>query len=107
MHSPKFQTYSPKKSKQRFEALHFGKGLNSGGATYCTLSKFICLHLQKIKSKRIFISGLLFGLWKAKYIFISCSLVPLFRLFGLLNLKEGKHSGNSGKHTGKRIHRNS
>ncbi|MBK7640998.1 MAG: hypothetical protein IPJ22_13445 [Bacteroidetes bacterium] len=50
----------------------------------------------KIKSKRIlFLAAIRFV--ESKAFFISCSLVALFRLFGLLNLSRGKHSGSSGK----------
>ena len=81
MHSPKFQTYSPKNQATEFEFYILCKGLNSGKPlTAPCPNSFVCI--CKNQKQRDFYFWLLFGLWKAKHFhqLLTGSVIPFIRI---------------------------
>jgi len=81
MHSPKFQTYSPKNQATEFEFYILCKGLNSGKPlTAPCPNSFVCI--CKNQKQKDFYFWLLFGLWKAKHFhqLLIGSVIPFIRI---------------------------
>ena len=81
MHSPKFQTYSPKNQATEFEFYILCKGLNSGKPlTAPCPNSFVCI--CKNQKQKDFYFWLLFGLWKAKHFhqLLTGSVIPFIRI---------------------------
>ncbi len=81
MHSPKFQTYSPKNRITDFEFYILSKGLNSGKPlTAPCPNSFVCI--CKNQQQKDFYFWLLFGLWKAKHFhqLLTGSVIPFIRI---------------------------
>ena len=81
MHSPKFQTYSPKNQATEFEFYILCKGLNSGKPlTAPCPNSFVCI--CKNQKQKDFYFWLLFGLWKAKHVhqLLTGSVIPFIRI---------------------------
>ncbi|MBS1776517.1 MAG: hypothetical protein JSS64_09590 [Bacteroidetes bacterium] len=81
MHSPKFQTYSPKNLVTDFQFYILSKGLNSGKPlTAPCPNSFVCI--CKNQQQKDFYFWLLFGLWKAKHFhqLLTGSVIPFIRI---------------------------